>query len=55
MGAIKGLAVLGGVDRADAGTLAAAGIALGIVALTACASPALRAVRVDVNAALKQD
>ena len=54
-GAIKGLAVLGGVERADAGTLAAAGIALGIVALTACASPALRAVRVDVNAALKQD
>jgi len=55
LGAVKGLAALGGVERADAGTMAAAGIALGMVALTACASPALRAVRVDVNSALKED
>jgi ABC-type antimicrobial peptide transport system permease subunit len=53
--ASKVLSALGDVQRPDAATLLASAAALGIAAMAACAGPARRAIRVDVNAALRDE
>jgi len=47
--------LLFGVDPVDPGTYAAASVMLGVIALAACAIPAMRATRVDPLVALRDE
>jgi len=47
--------LLFGVDPVDPGTYAAASVTLGVIALAACAIPAMRATRVDPLVALRDE